>query len=290
MKRLLPLLLLSAAGCQAGPRPEDAVTRADLLAAEARFSTKNEKNFVFYQEATNTIGQLERRVAQLESMIKSYDFEIRRLNEKLAGVRPGGVPVVTNPETRIEDAIKETDAQLARLKDGGRIDDIVLSLQPIARHAAPRACEALKGAVRDVQYMQRLEHLLSKLPAEALKMPLEDALKSGVARYAAARVVGEVGDKELSKLLEPHTADADFDFCFVVGSSLVRCKNRAGVPALLRVLRAQDKNTRFLAINSLRSLAKEDFGYDYQKAPDVNAVAIKSWEDWYEKAGAKLFE
>jgi len=99
-----------------------------------------------------------------------------------------------------------------------------------------------------------------------------------------------VGDRDLSTLLEPFTSAADLDFCYSVGFSLIRCRNRAGVPASSRAP-LDDKFTRTLSISALRSINKDEgLGYDANKPAEVNAPAIKAWEDWYEKAGPKLFE
>jgi hypothetical protein len=296
MKRSIILLAAVAIGCQPASRPQDApMTKGDLLDLEKKIAETKDGAFLHSREVTEKIGRLESRVAALESTVKTQDVHIRALEDKIAQLRGAGAgagqPDVTQPPMTAEDAIKEVDNQLARLRNGFRPEEVAKSLQPIAKYAAPKLCETLKSSFRDIDLMRRVEQVLAKLPASDLKIPIEDSLKDRVARYPAARVVGEVGNKELSRTLEAYTSDADLDFGYLVGSSLVRCRNRVGVPALIRVLRSEDKNTRFLAISALRPIAGENtLSYDFQKTPEQNGAAIKAWEEWYDQNGAKLFE
>ncbi|MBI2932421.1 MAG: hypothetical protein HYY16_12285 [Planctomycetes bacterium] len=285
------LLLLSLVGCSSGPAPNEVfATKEDLGKLELKFTNTNEASVLFSREFTDRLGRIEQRLAALEAVTKSHDIEIRRLNERLSQL-PAAGPAPTPLSAGTEEALKTTDDQIQRLRDGFPPDEVARILAPIARYAAPKACAALKDALRDVEYMKRLEAVLSKFPPADLKIPLEEALRDPIARNPAARVVGTVGDRELSRILEPYTSDAEMDFCIQVGESLIRCRNQAGVPALLRALRADDKNTRLLAVAALRSVSKnETFGYDFSKPADANAAAIKAWEEWYEKNGATLFD
>jgi len=293
MNRSIILLAAVALGCTPGRRAEDApVTKGEILALETKVGDTNAKANLFANDLTEKMGRLESRIAALESTVKTQDVHIRTLEDKIAQLRGGaGQPDVTQPPMTAEDSIKEVDNQLARLRNGFRPEEVAKALQPLAKYAAPKLCETLKTSFRDIDLMRRVEQVLAKLPASDLKIPIEDSLKDRVARYPAARVVGEIGNKELSRTLEPYTSDADLDFGYLVGSSLVRCRNRVGVPALIRVLRSEDKNTRFLAISALRPIAGDStLNYDFQKTPEQNGAAIKAWEEWYDQNGAKLFD
>ncbi len=298
--------LLSSVSSLIACQPAQQQTNSNSIDEQlVRIANRTDKNFELYKAMLDKIADLERRVGSLESLIKTYDIEIRTLNDKLSRVGAGSpntttppppVTTVTTPPLTTEEAVKETDNQLARLKDGLRAEDVAKALQQLGKHAAPKICESLKTAFRDVDYMKRLEFVLGKLPAADVKIPAEMALKNAVARYPVARAIGELGDRELAKLLEPFTSDPEADFVYTVGTSLLRCKNRAGVPALIRVLRTsdKDKNTRYLAASALTSMRVRekdaDFGYDYNKLAAENAAAIARWEEWYEKAGPKLFD
>lgn len=282
-------------GCQTPGGQDGAVTRKELFEMETKFKNISDRAFLVHTEMTQRLQNMEQRVAALESLIKTYDAEFKHVNAKLADLSAGrsSQPTtgVTNPSMSIEEAAREVDTQLTRLKDGLPPDGVAKALAPLARQAAPKICEALKSSLRDIEYMKKLEYVLARLPAAELKISTESALKDRVARYPVARVVGDVGDKELSRVLEPYTSDAELDFCYLVGNSLVRCRNRAGVPALLRALRAEDRNTRFLAIATLRPLNNDEtLGFDFNKNADANTAAIKAWEEWYDKAGPRLFE
>lgn len=286
----------AVAGCQTGGgRADDQpVTKRDLTDAELKCKEEADRAFAHHKQMTETIGRLEGRMSTLERRAETQEIEIRSLNDRLARAGAGANPTdppPTVPPVPAEDAIKEVDNQLTRLKNGLPVDGVAKVLAPLAKYAAPKLCETLKNAFRDVELMGRVEQVLERLPAAELRYPLEDSLRDRVARYPAARVVGRVGNRELSKVLEAYTADADLYFCYLVGDSLTKCRNRSGVPALIRVLRSEDKNTRFLAISALRALANENtHNYDFTKTPEQNMAAIKLWEEWWDKSGAKLFE
>lgn len=300
MNRTLPLMLAAlAAGCQPGEMLDEPATQPELEALRAHVATLNEKSFLLHKDLSKTVMDLQQRVASLESTIKAYEVEIRRLNEKLgrtpvpdaAAGGPQNPPVKPDPvPDTLQSQMKEIDTQMARLREGAPPEEVAAALAPVAAHAASKLAEALKDAILDIDRLRRLEQVLARLPAGDLRVPLAEALKDRARRSAAARVVGETKHRELSAILEAHTADADFEFCYLVGASLVRCKNPAGVPALLRALRSPDRNTRFLAISELRPLSGQSFGYDYAKGEEANAKAVAAWEEWFEKSRGSLFK
>jgi hypothetical protein len=291
----LGLVLAATAACNlggGGQQQDDGapLTKADVHRTQMELSAKYDSAYEMVRQLTEQVMRLESRTVALENEMKLKDTELRSLNDKVARLQ-GAANDAPGGNLRPEEMHKLIETQLTRLKDGLRKEDVARTLAPIARFAAPRLCEALRSSLRDIEFMKRLEFVLSQMPPAELKIPLADSLKDQVARYPAARVVGDVGNYDLSRVLEPYTADGSLDFCFLAGDSLVRCKNKNGVPALLRVLRSEDQNLRLLASNTLARLNGErNMGYDFQKNGDQNAAAIKAWEEWYEKEGGKLFQ
>jgi hypothetical protein len=77
----------------------------------------------------------------------------------------------------------------------------------------------------------------------------------------------------------------------MAGESLVRCRNSAGIPALIQCLRSEQRDTRTITINALRPLNRgQDFGYRAQQPPMENASSIKQWDEWAEKFGKVIFD
>lgn len=294
------LVFLLAAGCQApgGSGDQDPLaTRSQVDVLAAKVETYNEKSFLLHRDLSKTVMELRERVVALENLVKAYDIEIKRLNEKVAAPPAKVVevpPAVTTPpppSISSEEALKQIEVQLLKLRQKGDVDEIAKALLPIAPQAAARVCEVMKEAIRDVDLLRRLEQLLARMPAGDLKIPLAEALKDPRRRNTAARVVGHAGNLELSRLLEPFTSAAEDDFCLEVGAALVRCRNVVGVPALIRALRSGDRSTRFLALAELRPLSGNNaHGYDSTKDREANADAIRAWEEWFEKNRTKLFQ
>src|SRR4029453_14882634 len=110
-------------------------------------------------------------------------------------------------------------------------------------------------------------------------------------REAAARIIGQAKDRELSKILEEYIGDSDEDFRLNVGDALVSSRKPSGIPLLLQCLKSEQNATRTIAISALKKVNRgDDMGYRPQLSVEANAVAIKSWEDWSEKYAKTLFE
>jgi HEAT repeat protein len=192
----------------------------------------------------------------------------------------------------VEQILLETEAAIAAVRAGKvKPEEAAHQLKPFAKHAAPRIVDEMRRSITQIEYTIQLEAVLSKLPPEELKVPIQKALADKAVRLSAARVVGASGDRELSKVLEAPAAGDDEDLALMAGESMVRCRNAAGVPALVRCLRSEQRDTRTIAINALRPLNRgQDFGYRAPLAPMENAAAIRQWDEWAEKFGRTIFD
>jgi hypothetical protein len=193
---------------------------------------------------------------------------------------------------KIEDILLEIETVVTQLRGGKlKVDEAVTKLRPFAQHAAPRLLTELRDNVARFDYTRQLEQVLGKLPPAELKVPLADALKRRTTREAAARVVGATKDRELSKILEEYVGDPDEDFRLNVGDALVGCRNSSGIPLLLQCLKSDQGATRTIAIAALKKVNRgEDLGYRPQLSAELNAGAIKAWDEWSDKFAKTLFE
>lgn len=309
MRTLTVLAFLAAAGCAGGPKTEDVEKiRSDQEKLRMEMTNKNDLQVQLYQEMLSKMGQVLERLGKTESLVADLQPRMDRLEDQLKSVAaaarpPAGPPSPTPAEPAgegpgkvtmktVEQILLETEAAIAAVRAGKiRPEEAAHQLKPCAKHAAPRILDEMRRNVAQIEYTIQLEAVLSRLPAEELKVPLQKALSDRGIRLSAARVVGATGDRELSKILEEAAAGDDEDLCLMAGESLVRCRNAAGIPALTRCLRSEQRDTRTIAINALRALNRnQDFGYRAQQSPAENAAAIRQWDEWAEKFGKVIFD
>ncbi len=280
------LVILSCSAVH--PAPQDSL-QDKLNKLEVQMTQKLDKAHAVYNELTEKLLRLERRVTDLQSENQMLRIDVKKLTEKVDALSVAG-PRGTGPGLDLAEVSMKIDQALAKLKTTGNVDEAAKELVPLARYSATKMAEALKQ-VASPDYMSAVEKVLAKCPVDELKGPLEEAAKDRVRRTSAARVIGAVGNKGLSKILEPFTGDSDPIVQVELGQALIACKNRMGVPPLLKALAAPESEIRFRAILSLKRLNKgETYGFDMNQGSEGNSAALKAWHDWWQKEGQKLFE
>ncbi len=284
MKTFAALLVLAAAAAPAAA--QDPVDEK-LAKLEMRVQEQLNKAFAFHKQLLERVMKLEERIQLLEIENQRLKIDLERLGRKGPG-DPAPTPAPVDPAF-VETAAK-IDAAIAKLKSGGPAEDAARELMPNAKWAAPKLVEAIGKNSLDLPFLAKAEQVLSKFPVEDLKGPLAEGLRDQRRRASMAKVVAGVGDRELSKVLEPHVSDANPYTQIEIGTALLVCRNRAGVPPLLKVLRAEESEYRLLAIMRLKAVTNGDLkGYDFNKSAADNAEALKAWDAWWEKDGPKLF-
>lgn len=292
--------LLLAAACSSDGGGAD--KPPDLVKLELKLEQYQTKALSTHSILTDRVIALERKTDAQKNLIDVLEVDVKRLRSEVeafraaAGSSPTPTPAVRQPDatspppSKVEDAMARTEAALNELKKGTSEEQVANDLKPVADLASARLVEALGTNATDPKLTAAIEGVLAKLPPKSIEEPLKTALADRLRRGSAVRVIGAVRDLGLSKVLEAHTADADDDFCVLVGSAMLFCKNRYGVPALFRGLKSKHKDTRFLALTTLRMVNRDALGYDYNLTPEQNSFAIKKWEEWWDANGPKLFE
>jgi hypothetical protein len=283
---------------------DEVVAKVDKLSAQA--AQKNDMQALLYEELVKRTNGLEKKVGEMDILSNTMKSQVARLEELLKSLQAQVEALSKAPATgtsaapgtgetaklKVEEILLEIQTVLAELR-GGKIkqDEAATRLKPWAQHAAPQLITELRNSFAKFDYAKQLEYILAKFPPMELKAPMSGALKQRGVREAAARVIGAVGDKELSHLLEEYVGEADEDFRLAVGDALVRCRNGAGIPLLLASLKSEQSATRTIAISTLKKINRgDDMGYKPQLAPEANAAGIKAWDDWSEKFAKTLFE
>ena len=269
-------------------------TDEKIAKLEQKLEAKLDKAFTVYSGLSDLVGKMEKRLGTVENENRLLKIDIDRLTAKLAAVPVQKDPSVKDPAVKdpeLAEASMKIDMALTKLKAGGSVEDAIKELVPLSRWSAAKMAEALGKNVTDVNFIRALEQVLAKCPAGDLKAPLGEAAKDRLRRASVARVIGTVGDRELSKILEVYIGESSHVQQVEIGKALLGCRNKLGVPPLLKSLKAPDSDTRFLAITYLRAVNQgESFNYDFNRTPDDNTAAIKRWDDWAEKEGKKLFD
>jgi len=315
--RILAILAIlagpTALGCAGGAKREDVdKLRSDHDKLRMEMTNKNDLQVKLYEDMLTKNGQIVERLGKAEILLADLQGRVERLEDQVRSLAAGasaatsrtppgtppkeGTPNPDDPKKMsiktVEQILLETEAAIAAVRAGKlKPEEAAHQLKPFAKHAAPRIVDEMRRSITQIEYTIQLEAVLSKLPPEELKVPLQKALGDRAVRLSAARVVGAAGDRELSKILEAAATGEDEDLRLMAGESLVRCRNATGIPALIQCLRSEQRDTRTIAINALRPLNRgRDFGYRPQQAPMENASPIKQWDEWAEKFGKDIFE
>lgn len=310
LKLAIPAVLaLMAIGCV------DLVEKEDLDELTRKFeklsaqvAQKNDMQALLYEELVKRTNGMERKLGEVDILVNTMKAQVARLEDLAKTMRaeidslgkapaaapqvPGQPSAETTKTLKIEDILLEVETVVTQLRGGKlKTDEAVAKLKPYAQHAAPRLITELHESIARFDYTKQLEAILAKFPPVELKVPLAGALKRRATREAAARIVGQAKDKELSKILEEYIGDADEDFRLNVGDALVSSRNSSGIPLLLQCLKSEQNATRTIAIAALKKVNRgDDMGYKSQLPVESNTAAIKSWEDWSEKYAKTLFE
>lgn len=292
MRRFVGLAFLGLIGCASGvTREEFDEVKKKLASIEQVQEAQNAKQARLYEDLLDKHNKIQERLTHMDSVVKILETTSKRIEDRLRkGVSPGNGG--GGEEVKPADVATRTTEALLGLRTGKvSVEDVVANLRPIAKDAAPLLVEELKRAATDTKYANQLVAILSNLPSAAIRIPIVAALQDrGLLRTFAARIIGNLKDRETSKALESHATTDDEDFRLVVGEALVSCRNPAGLPLLVQSLRSKEYANRVISIEVLRRLNQgEDFAYRANR-PNENDDAIRKWEEWAKTLGKTIFD
>ncbi|MHC4605903.1 MAG: HEAT repeat domain-containing protein [Planctomycetota bacterium] len=276
------------AGCAQQPGQDVWAKMAELAQKHNEDSLKARNHA---EQMQQKIVDLNKRLTELEGRINLMLMDLEDLKKQGA---LGSAPT-PKPEEQVptDDEIQTTDKTLKALKSGEiDVTEAVKRLLPAATVAAPLLVDELRRYRADPEYAPKLERTLAAMPAAAVREPLNRALKEDALRPAAIRAVMNIGDFELSRILEPYFIDADEEQRLDLAVALVKCRNPVGLTPLVALLNSNEWHVRFLAFNELKKLNR-DVSYDYNPHatdPTLNREAIKKWDEWLKKFGDKIFK
>lgn len=249
-------------------------------------NTQKEEEFksAIKNEVTQ-LKSLQEQISKTQVDIKNQMFELT-----------GEIAVIKTKVNQIETKQSEAQTPVSPTETGRKVDAALgrlkanqLSPAETAKEiaaiemSAPYVFERLKQNIqaRDFDTAARIEEVLAYMPINDIKSHLTDALKDDTLRIPAAKIIGRVGSTELSAVLEPYQNNNFPYFRFVVGDSLVRCKNKFGIPILIDALKNDRDVYSIIAFDILQRVTKNSFGYKIYASAVENQKAIELWQDWW---------
>ncbi len=289
MKRTAFLFAVFLAACMP-PKQTDNRLEVDVSWLKDRLNGINARFLSVYEELGKQMKDLNRRLAHVEGGLGAMDLTVADMSARLkAGSLSPADNVEPTPEPD-EETIRRVELTLKSLQSG-KIDETaaIRELLPISKVAAPPVVDELERNLVVPKYADKLEKVLATMPVESVRGPLALAVKKEPMRQAVSRIVGTLGDKGLSAILEEYVGGAGEDERMILAEALVRCKNPAGLIPLITLLRSEKWDVRTLSFAVLREINK-GIGLDYnpRATPAENAAAIEQWEKWVREFGDKV--
>lgn len=195
-------------------------------------------------------------------------------------------PVVVAPPSKLTADKAARLAEIASMLKDPKFkigDPLRKELNAMPAEATAFLLDEIKRDYREVDFAQRAEELIITFPFDATHPPLERALADNDLRLSALRIISRIGNESWVEALKAQMANPDDVVQVNVGVALVKCKEKAGIPLLIRALNSNDWANRVLAVNTLRRVnRREDYAFSPFKSAEENAAAIKKWESWWE--------
>jgi HEAT repeat protein len=245
---------------------------------------------------------VEERLKTLEDAVSRLISNLNTIQKGVAQPHPNGddpkpVAKPVEPGRPKVDALTLLSETNEKMKGGPMArEDLArraADMQEVANQAVTKFIEELRQNMDNHHFVNNFMALMAAFPAANTSKAFADALKEIRLRGVICETIEKSGQLDLSRILEDFSNTADDNFRAQIGRAMTSCKNPAGVPLLLIVLRSQDENLRTIAILTLKTLAGgKTFGYDFFLSPESesNRTAIAKWDAWYEQNKANLFK
>ncbi len=289
MKRTAFLFAVFLAACMP-PKQTDSRLEVDVSRLQDRLNGINARFLSVHEELGKQIHDLNQRLTHVEGGLGAMDLTVADMSARLKAGSPSPAYNVEPTPEPDEETIRRVELTLKALQSG-KIDETaaIREFLPISKVASPTVVDELERNLVVPRYADKLEKVLATMPVESVRGPLARAVKKEPMRQAVSRIVGTLGDKGLSGILEEYVGGAGEDERMILAEALVRCKNPAGLIPLITLLRSEKWDVRTLSFAVLKDVNK-GIGLDYnpRATPTENAAAIEQWEKWVREFGDKV--
>jgi hypothetical protein len=277
---------------------EDAERAADeKMLREAGVATDGAKLLAFFRE--RTLSEADRaRMLQAVRQLGDDDFHVRE--RATADLQAAGRAVLPLLRPALRDSDPEVVFRAKRCMSGlERAADLSLltcAARLLAVRRPPQTAEVLFAYIpmaeddylRDAMFNTLLVvGLRNGSPEPIIRTASRDPqpARRAAAAHVLTHSVGDVRD-DVSRLLE----DSDARVRWQTAAGLVRGRDRAGVPALIRLLTDGPRDTAWQAEDLLRRLAGERSPRVTLGVGDESArkTCRDAWENWWQAGGVGL--
>ena len=293
--RLVALLLMLAAfrfarGAEANPPPaRDLNPHAEVL-REAGVSS-DRAGIERYLRSLTPDARQQQRIDRLTADLGHADFSVRE--QAMAALTSMPQPPLEALSKAAESDNYEVSwraKQVVRLAGGRGMKILYSALATIQHDAISGLTEPVLAAfphcTEDYVREAAIRALLATAredDAAKLRGALadDDASARRGAAGALCKVLGNDGAKEIAGLLE----SADEGVCYEAARALADLGDRRSLPALLRLLDADDVALRALAAGVLRAATGQSFGFAAYDPAESRRLQTGRWREWLETKG-----
>lgn len=253
-------------GCASSSTVKDCVMEINRLRTQNDYFNKENQ-------------ELKTKMKDLEATLERLKFDLGLVRKEVMDLKSGG-PQPTRPE-QVDKLIKdlanpESDIALVSEK-----------LREYGRQSVVALVQRLKDS--DLDFVRRVEMALERMPPSDAVPILLEAVRQPEIRNSAARVLGMLNDRSaILPLAEYLKKGNDSDFVFTVAESLVRLKDRRGIPVLIENLKSDNSARRALSFDALSRATGQTFNYKPYLSEEERIMAVQKWEEWWAKEGDKF--
>ncbi|MBI4834037.1 MAG: HEAT repeat domain-containing protein [Planctomycetes bacterium] len=253
-------------GCASSSKLNDCIMEINRLRTQTDYFNKENQ-------------ELKAKMKDFEGNIERLKFDLGLVRKEVMDMKSGG-PQPTQPE-QVDKLIKELanpESDIALVSE---------KLREYGKQSVIALVQRLKDT--DIDFLRRVEMSLERMaPSDAVPLLL-DALRQPEIRNSAARVLGRLNDRSaVLPLAEYLKKGEDSDFVFTVAESLVKLKDRRGIPVLIENLKSDNSARRALSFDALSKSTGQTFNYKPYLSEEERIMAVQKWEEWWAKEGDKF--
>jgi hypothetical protein len=255
------IILLSTYSCSYGKQLNQHKATMDEVIKE---------NSALKKEIDEIIQQLNKRETELESI----KFELSLIRKELLEIKSPSISPEQSDTERLDKLIQELSASSCDM------NRLTFELRKFGKRGAMALLEALKKP--DSDYRSKVEKIFSGLLIEDASAILVLSLKDPRLRISTAKILGDLKDYYIVNELNEYLTSDDDDFTFTIAESLVKLKDKRGMPVLIEYLKKSDPNKRVIAFNLINKITGLTLDYKYYDEKEL-ATGAKRWEEWWMK-------
>lgn len=247
-----------------------------------RHLTQLESQQVYLTKQVQELKTAVEQIAQSVNGLK-FDLDIMRKEVLRLGEHAGTGPFTSEPRAEVDKLTNQLRSETYTP------EQIIKQAGQLGRPAFMALIALLRDP--DFKVRTRTETILSsgQLPIQELKPLLFEALKNTELRVSVVRILGNLKDQSVSPVLAEYINEkSPPELNFVISESLVKLKDKRGIPRLIEYLKSEDAVQRAIAFDCLTKSTGLTFDYKPYALESEREKAAKLWEGWWLKNGVSF--